>query len=56
MEPRMIVGETSAIVPDVFTQDAEGYRVAKHWRTIASSHITQFIDLPIPRNGQRRKK
>lgn len=52
----VIVGETSAIVPDVFTRDAEGYRLAKHWRTIAISHIVRFDDLPIPRNGHRKKK
>ena len=51
----VIVGETSAVLPTVFSTDAEGYRYAKNWRTVALDHITQFSDIPAA-NGKRRKR
>ena len=51
----VIVGETSAVLPTLFGTDADGYRYAKNWRTVALDHITQFSDVPAS-NGKRRKR
>ncbi len=58
-EPGMlIVGESAAVVPSVWTKDEEGRRIAKHWRTIALAHIVQFgeIDETVEGKGKRRPK
>ena len=56
-EPGMIVvGESSAIMPTVWTRDDEGRRLAKHWRTIAISHIVQIGDIDETVEGKKRKR
>ena len=52
----VIVGETSAVLPTLFGTDADGYRYAKNWRTIALDHIAQFSDLPDSNGSKRRKR
>jgi hypothetical protein len=53
----LVVGETSAVLPSVWTKDDEGIRLAKHWRTVALAHIVQFgeIDETIENKHRRRK-
>lgn len=58
VEPGMvIVSDTSAVLPDMWAgKDDLGRPLARHWRTIALDQITQFVDLPIPRNGKNRSR
>jgi hypothetical protein len=56
-EPGMlIVGQSTAVVPSVWTKDEEGRRLAKHWRTIALSHIVQFGEIDETIENKRRKR
>ena len=56
-EPGMvIVGESSAVLPTVWTKDDDGNRIAKHWRTIANDHIVQIGDIDETVEGKRRKR
>ena len=56
-EPGMIVvGESSAIMPTVWTRDDEGRRLARHWRTISIGHIVQIGDIDEAVEGKRRKR
>jgi hypothetical protein len=52
----IVVGETSAVVPTVWTKEEEGRRYGKHWRTIVLSHIVQFGDIDETVEGKRRKR
>jgi hypothetical protein len=52
----MIVGESSAVLPSVWTKDEDGHRLAKYWRTIALSHIVQFGDIDETVDGKKRKR
>ena len=55
-QPEMvIVGESTAVLPTLMVKDEDGYQVAKKWRTVALSHITQLSDIETS-NGSRRKK
>ena len=57
VEPGMvIVGRSTAVLPSRFGRDAEGRRLAEHWRTIALMHIVQFSDLRERRNGRRHRR
>ncbi len=56
-EPGMlIIGESSAVLPSVWTKDDEGRRFAKHWRTVAFSHIVQFGDIDETVEGKRKRR
>jgi hypothetical protein len=56
-EPGMlIVGESSAVVPSVWTKDEEGRRLAKHWRTIALAHIVQFGEIEETVEGKQKRR
>jgi hypothetical protein len=56
-EPGMIiVGRSSAVLPSQWSKDLEGYRIAKHWRTIALAHIVQFGDLDETVENKRRRR
>jgi hypothetical protein len=56
-EPAMvIVGRSTAVLPSRYGRDAEGRRLAEHWRTVVLVHVVQFSDLDEKRNGRRRKK
>lgn len=52
----IIVGRSSAVLPTEFTEDDEGNRVAKRWRTLALSHIVQFSDPDERVNGKKKRK
>jgi hypothetical protein len=57
VEPGMvIVGETTAVLPSVWTKDEEGRRLAKHWRTIALAHMVQFGDIDETLENKRRRR
>jgi len=56
LEPgAVIVGETSAVVPTETVLDDRGYRVARNWKTIALSHIVEFVDIDVEDSGKRRR-
>lgn len=50
----VIVGESTAVLPTLFVTDADGYRLAKKWRTVTVDHITQLSDIESP--GCKRRK
>lgn len=52
----LIIGDTSAVLPSVWTRDDEGRRIAKHWRTIALAHIVQFGDIDEAIENKRRRR
>ncbi len=52
----VIVGDTSAVLPSVWAKDEEGYRFAKHWRTIALAHIVQFGEIEETVEGKRKRR
>ena len=53
-EPLMvIVGESSAVIPTRLVKTADGYRIAKNWRTIDLDQITRVSDIRRS-DGKRR--
>lgn len=52
----IIVGPSSAVVTREYGKDEAGQLYAKHWRTIALSHIVQMSDLAEHSNGKRRRR
>ncbi len=52
----VMIGESSVILPTIWTKDEEGRRFVKHWRTIAISHIVQLGDIDETVEGKRRKR
>ncbi len=52
----VIVGESSAVVPTDTVIDDRGVHVARDWKTIAISHIVEFIDLNEKDSGPKRKR
>jgi hypothetical protein len=52
----IIVGKSSAVLPSQWSKDEEGYRIAKHWRTIALAHIVQFGDIDETLENKRRRR
>ncbi len=51
----VIVGPTSAIMPLEYVED-EGLRLVRRWKTVALSHMVEFLDLDIKGNGSRRRR
>jgi hypothetical protein len=51
----VIVGPTSAILPLEYV-DEDGVRLVRRWKTVALSHMVEFVDIDIKRNGSRRKR
>lgn len=49
----VVVGPTSAIMPILTAKDDLGYTLVTQWRTIALSHIVEFIDLEPPKKGKK---
>jgi hypothetical protein len=52
----VIVGQSSAVVPVETVYDDHGFRVVLNWRTIAISHIVEFIDLEEKDTHKKRKR
>ena len=51
----VIVGPTSAIMPLEYVED-DGLRLVRRWKTVALSHMVEFIDLDIKGNGTKRRR
>ncbi len=51
----VIVGPTSAIMPIRTTKDESGYVLVDQWRTVALSHMVEFVDLDPPKPPAERR-
>ena len=52
----VVVGPTSAIMPVETMLGDHGYYVVTRWRTVALSHMVEFLDIDPPKSGSKRKK
>jgi hypothetical protein len=52
----VVVGPSSAIMPIESTLGEHGYYVVTRWRTVALSHIVEFIDIDPPKASGRKKR
>jgi hypothetical protein len=52
----VIVGPTSAIMPLEYVEDDHGQRLVYRWKTVALSHMVEFLDLDIKGNGSKRRR
>ena len=52
----VIVGPSSAIMPIETVRDGSGYYVVTRWRTVALSHMVEFVDIEPPKGQTRRRK
>lgn len=52
----VILGRSSAVIPTEFEKDEDGFKFARHWRTVAFSHMVQFSDLDEPVTGKQPKR
>ncbi len=51
----VVVGPTSAIMPLEYV-DEEGIRLVRSWKTVVLSHMVEFVDIAVKRNGSKRKR
>ena len=52
----VVVGPTSAIMPLESMMGDHGYYVVPRWRTVALSHIVEFVDIDPPKaKGKNRR-
>jgi len=51
----VVVGPSSAIMPLETVLGAGGYYLVARWRTVALSHIVEFIDIDYPKGSKRRR-
>jgi hypothetical protein len=51
----VVVGPTSAIMPLEYVQDGK-LRLVSRWKTVALSHMVEFIDLEEKRNGAKGRR
>ena len=51
----VVVGPTSAIMPLEYVED-DGMRLVRRWKTVALSHIVEFIDLDRKSNGSKKRR
>jgi hypothetical protein len=51
----VIISPTSAIMPLEYVDDA-GIRLVRRWKTVALSHMVEFIDLDAKDNGSSKKR
>ncbi len=52
----VVVGPTSAIMPIEAVLGNHGYYVVNQWRTVALTHLVEFIDIDPPKSASRRKR
>ena len=52
----VVVGPTSAIMPIQTRKDDTGYTLVTRWRTVALSHMVEFLEIEAEGNGRRRKR
>ena len=51
----VVVGPTSAIMPIQTQKDDTGYTLVTQWRTVALSHMVEFLELESEGNGSKRR-
>jgi len=51
-----ILGQSSIVLPTEYAKDEDGLKIAKHWRTIAYSHMVQFSEIDETVEGKQRKR
>jgi hypothetical protein len=51
----VIVGRSTAVLPNRFGKDDGGHRIALNWQTIALIHIVEFSDFGRSANGRSRR-
>jgi hypothetical protein len=51
----VIVGPTSTIMPLEYVEE-DGLRLVRRWKTVALSHMVEFLDLDAQRNGSKRRR
>lgn len=52
----VIVSPTSAIMPLEYVEDERGLKLVLRWKTVALSHMAEFLDLDIKGNGSKRRR
>ena len=52
----VIVSPTSAIMPLEYVEDEHGLKLVLRWKTVALSHMAEFIDLDEKANGSKRRR
>jgi hypothetical protein len=51
----VVVGPTSAIMPLEYVEE-DGLKLVRRWKTVALSHMVEFVDLDIKGNGSKRRR
>ena len=51
----VVVGPTSAIMPLEYVEE-DGWRLVKRWKTVALSHMVEFVDLETRDNGTKKRR
>ena len=52
----VVVGPTSAIMPIDSVLGEHGYYLVTRWRTVALSHMVEFVDIDPPKGSSRRRR
>jgi hypothetical protein len=56
LEPWMVtVGDSSALIVTQVREDDRGVKIAADWKTVSISHMMEFSDLHVKRNGTKKK-
>ncbi len=51
----VVVGPTSAIMPLEYVED-HGLKLVRRWKTVALSHMVEFIDPDVKGDGPKRRR
>ena len=51
----VVVRPTSAIMPLEYVEDERGLKLVLKWKTVALSHMVEFVDIE-QKNGNRRRR
>ena len=52
----VVVGPTSAIMPLEYVEDERGVKLVLRWKTVALSHMVEFVDIDTKPNGSKRRR
>ena len=52
----VVVGPSSAIMPVEAVMGDGGYYLVNRWKTVALSHMAEFIDIDPPKSGSRKRR
>lgn len=52
----VVVGPTSAIVPIETVLGDHGYYLVNRWRTVALSHMVEFMDIDPPKSSGKKRR